>query len=233
MTSQLPGIINIYGLWKNTLDNTTGLYHRTPLLDAQEYSLPGFETGGPNGGPVEVWNSFDNNFTTIDLGPETYRPSHNSFMVAGAGAIADIAQLAGDSALYQQWNASASTLYSSMYRLLWNEDLQFWIDVAQGTNQQFLGRELIGYYPYRFDLGIEDDMVRGLEAGLTAQGFLTKFGPTTLEQTNPYYTALKNTTYCCVGLPHPEPVSYHGVVQLANCASSSGRVNHGRSAPVW
>ena len=198
LISQLNGTINIYGLWKVVLDNTTGLYHRTPLLDAQEYSLPGWLTGGPNGGPVEVWNSFDNNYTTIDLGPETYRPSHNSFMLAGAAAIANIAQLAGDSDLYQQWNTTAATLYSNMYKLLWNTDLEFWIDVAEGTNQQFLGRQLIGYYPYRFEIGTGDDMVRGLETGLTTQGFLTEFGPTTLEQTNPYYTSLKNTTYCCV-----------------------------------
>lgn len=84
-------------------------------------------SGGPNGGPVEVWNSFDNNYTTIDVGPETYRPSHNSFMVAGAGAIASIAQLAGQTALAQEWKTNRDTLYMNMEKLLWNEDLKFWI----------------------------------------------------------------------------------------------------------
>ena len=198
MTSQLQGTINIWGLWKAVLDNTTGLYHRTPLLDAQEYSIPGWLTGGPNGGPVEDWNSFDNNYLTIDLGPETYRPSHNSFMLAGANAIANIAQIAGNQAVYQDYNTTATTLYSNMLKLLWNTDLEFWIDVVEGTNLQALGRELIGFYPYRFEIGTGDEMVKGLEASLTSQGFLSYYGPTTLEQSNEYYTSLKNTTYCCV-----------------------------------
>lgn len=46
ITSQLEGIINMYGLWKWVLDNSTGLYHRTPILDAQEFSLPGYTVYG-------------------------------------------------------------------------------------------------------------------------------------------------------------------------------------------
>ena len=198
LTSQLEGIQNIYDLWLQVRDNSTGLYHRTPLLDAQEFSLPGWVTGGPNGGPVELWNSFDNNYTQIDNGPETYRPSHNAFMLAGATSIANIARLAGNTSLAQYWSAYASTLYSHMENLLWNQDLQFWIDVVEGTNQQVLGREMVGYYPYRFGIGTNDTMVRGLEAGLTSEGFLTYYGPTTLEQSNEYYTSLKNVTYCCL-----------------------------------
>ena len=78
LLSQLDGMIEMYYLWNSTRDNITGLYHRAPLSDAQEFSLPGYVTGGPNGGAVEVWNSFQNDFTTIWLGPETYRPSFNT-----------------------------------------------------------------------------------------------------------------------------------------------------------
>ena len=119
-------------------------------------------------------------------------------MVAGAGAIADIAQLAGETALAQQWSTYRNSLYSSMEKLLWNEDLKFWIDVIEGTNQQILGRQLIGFYPWRFEIGTTDDMRMGLEASLNSEGFLTDYGPTTLERSNPYYTALKNQTYCCL-----------------------------------
>ena len=241
LTSQLTGIINIYGLWKAVFDNTTGLYHRTPILDAQEYSLPGWTTGGPNGGPVEIWNSFDNNYTIIDAGPETYRPSHNSFMLAGARAIASIAQLAGNNGLYQQWNATATTLYSNMYKLLWNQDLQFWIDVVENTNEQVIGRQLIGYYPYRFEIGTDDEVIRGLEASLTPEGFLTYYGPTTLEQTNQYYTSLKNTTYCCVRgshatsyplLPRGATISLRVLRELMLILSSFGMANPGLLVPV-
>ncbi|KAI9751497.1 MAG: hypothetical protein M4579_006033 [Chaenotheca gracillima] len=198
LTSQLDGMITMFNLWNGTKDSKTGLYHRTPLLDAQEFSLPGFMTGGPMGGPVEEWNSFDNNFTTIDLGPETYRPSFNAYMVAAAQSISEVAQLAGNTSVAQQWNETASDLYDRMYSYLWDSESRFWIDVVQGTNLNVTGRQMIGYYPYRFDLNTDDESIRGLEAGLTSHGFVSDFGPTTLEQSNPYYTDFKNITYCCL-----------------------------------
>ena len=96
-------MIASYDLWNVTRDKKTGLYHRTPLSDAQEYSLPGYLTGGPSGGPMDVWNDFGlsasmgggNDYTLIWLGPETYRPSFNAYMIANAWAISDVAALAG------------------------------------------------------------------------------------------------------------------------------------------
>ena len=82
-----------------------------------------------------------------------------------------------------------------MQNQLYSNELNFWIDVVQGTNLRCQGREVIAYYPYRFDVGTSQKYISGLEAALTPEHFLTEFGPTTLEQTNPYYTALKNSTY--------------------------------------
>jgi hypothetical protein len=103
LTSQLEGMIAMYELWDVQKDNTTGLYHRTPLQDAQEYSLPGYLVGGPGGGPVQEWDDFGlspsmgggNDYGLIWSGPETYRPSHNAYMIAGAWAIAEVAKMAG------------------------------------------------------------------------------------------------------------------------------------------
>lgn len=104
LLSQIEGLIASYNLWNVTIDSTTGLYHRNPLQDAQEYSLPGYLVGGPNGGPMEVWNDFGvaapyggNDYNLIWLGPETYRPDFNAYMVAGAYAIGEVAALAGKS----------------------------------------------------------------------------------------------------------------------------------------
>ncbi|KAK5171898.1 uncharacterized protein LTR77_003535 [Saxophila tyrrhenica] len=119
-------------------------------------------------------------------------------MVAGAWAIADVASMAGDTALSDTWRAYGNDLYERMEEHLYSQELNYWIDVVQGTNLRCEGRELIGMYPYRFDVGTNDTYIRGLEAGLTPEHFLTEFGPTTLEQTNPYYTAFKNSTNCCV-----------------------------------
>ena len=92
-------MIAAYNLWTVQRDNVTGLYHRTPLSDAQEYSLPGYLTGGPGGGPMQVWDTFgltaQNDYSLIWLGPETLRPSFNAFMVSNAFAISEIANLSG------------------------------------------------------------------------------------------------------------------------------------------
>ncbi|KAK5123300.1 hypothetical protein LTR85_002730 [Meristemomyces frigidus] len=205
LVSQLDGMIASYNLWNVTIDSATGLYHRNPLQDAQEYSLPGYLTGGPGGGPMDEWNDFGlsaaqgggNDYTLIWLGPETYRPNFNAYMVANARAISRVASLAGKSALAETWSTYADDLYSRMEDMLYSEELNFWIDVVEGTNLRCEGRELIGYFPYRFDVGTNETFIQGLEAGVDNEHFLTEFGPTTLEQTNPYYTALKNTTYCC------------------------------------
>lgn len=59
LTSQLEGLELMYSLWDGLRNNVTGLYHWTPLADAQEYSLPGYLTGGPGGGPVVSLDSSD------------------------------------------------------------------------------------------------------------------------------------------------------------------------------
>lgn len=223
LLSQLDGMIKTFNFWNVTMDSTTGLYHRTPLSDAQEYSLPGFLTGGPNGGPMQYWQDFNNDFITIWLGPETYRPNFNAYMVAGARAISEVAALSGNAALAQDWNTTASELYTKMEDLLYNEDINFWIDVVEGTNYEAVGRELIGYFPFRFDVGTDEHMIQGLEAGLDSEGFITEYGPTTLEQRNPYYTALKNTTYCCVS-----SIQDHNKLSLTH--GSYGKARAGPSA---
>ena len=198
LLSQLDGLVYMYNLWNSTVDNSTGLYHRTPLLDAQEFSLPGYVTGSSTGGPVDVWNSFSNNYSVIWLGPETYRPDFNAYMVAGARAVSNVAQLNGNTSLASTWIDYASSLYSRMESTLWSNTSQFWIDVVQGTNLRVEGRQLIGLYPYRFDVGTEDSRIPGIEASLNEDAFVSAYGPTTLEQTNPYFTAEKNISYCCL-----------------------------------
>ena len=198
LESQLDGMVHTYYLWNATVDNQTGLYHRTPLLDAQEYSLPGWIVGGPNGGPVADYLSIDNNYSIIDNGPQTYRPNFNAYMVAGARSIATVAQMTGNLSLSMTWNEYADKLYSSMLDVLYDNNLNFWIDVVESTNLRIDGRQLIGYFPFRFDVGTNETFIQGLEGGLTTEHFLTEFGPTTLEQINPYFTALKNLTYCCL-----------------------------------
>ena len=167
----------------------------------------------------------DNNYAVIDVGPETYRPNFNAYMVAGARAIANVAQIASNTSLSSTWNGYAATLYQTMQQMLYDDDLNFWIDVVEGTNLQIRGRELIGYFPFRFDVGTDSQNIRGLETGLDTEHFLTTYGPTTLEQTNPYFTALKNLTYCFLWQGQSWPFStsvYLGTLaRIARTNSSS------------
>lgn len=225
LSSQLQGLIDMYNQWNVTKDKSTGLYHRTPLLDAQEFSLPGFLVGGPNGGPVEHWNSMSNDYNLIDNGPEVYRISFNSYMLAAARSISSIASMAGQGLVAQEWNTTAMTLLNSMRNTLYDEHLSFWIDVIQGSNIPALGRQEIGYYPYRFGIGTDDSNIRGLEAGLDNEHFIAPFGPTTLERTNPYYSTFKNITYCCIwngqSWPFSTSIYLHTLSSLARNNLSS------------
>ena len=100
--------------------------------------------------------------------------------------------------LASTWQNYGNDLYEKMQDLLYSRELNFWIDVVEGTNFRCQGRELIAYFPYRFYIGTNQSYISGLEAVLDEEHFLTEYGPTTLEMTYPYYTALKNNTYCCM-----------------------------------
>ena len=205
LTSQLDGMINMYNLWETERDNTTGLYYRSPLQDAQEYSLIGFLIGGPGGGPMQEWNDFGldasegggNDYNLIWRGPDTYRPDFNAYMVAGAWAMGKVASLSGQDDVAQTWHEYGDQLLQRMENNLYSDDLNFWIDVSQETDYRAEGLQLIGYFPYRFGVGTNETYIRGLEAGLTEEHFISDFGPTTLDQSNPYFTADKNSTNCC------------------------------------
>ena len=134
----------------------------------------------------------------IWVGPETYRISFNAYMVSNAAAISSIATLTGNTSVAAEWANVSATLYDNMNTQMYNDDINFWIDVIESGNIPAVGRQLIAYYPYRFGVGLEESKVRGLEAGLDSEHFITEFGPTTLEQTNEYFTAFKNLTYCCL-----------------------------------
>lgn len=52
---------------------------------------------------MQIWDDFgltvqqggDNDYNVIWIGPETYRPNFNAYMIAGAHAISTVANLTG------------------------------------------------------------------------------------------------------------------------------------------
>jgi hypothetical protein len=98
LTAQLDGMVRMWHEWDYTFDSNAGLYYFTPLWDAQEYSLPGYV----------ATKGVDNDLERE--GPNTYRPSHNAYMVANARTIAYIAGLAGKSSVQSKFDGLATSL---------------------------------------------------------------------------------------------------------------------------
>ena len=194
LTSQLQGLVRMWREWDFTFDSAVGLYYYTPLFDAQEFSLPCWVAS----------NSGQNNLTLLLIGPDTYRPSHNTYMVANARAIALTAQLASETTLAREYTSTADHIEAAMYEHLWDSDLQFFIDVikannhSQGHQGPVQGRQLVGLFPFRFGIGLTAKYANlSIQELFDPEGFQAPFGPTTLERRNEYYGATKPTTYCC------------------------------------
>ena len=187
--SQLDGMVRMWHQWDYTFDDDVGLYYFTPLWDAQEYSLPGYvATGG-------VDNDLERN------GPDTYRPSLNAYMVANARAVAEAANMIGNSSLASEFTEHADNIQDAMYAHLWDTKQQFFIDVIRPNNSDLSpiqGREEVGFYPFRFGVGTESKYITpSVNQLFDSEGFFTQYGPPTLEVRNQYYTAEKPSGYCC------------------------------------
>ena len=189
VNEQLSDMVRMWNEWDYTFDSSAGLYYFTPNFDAQEYSLPGYVVD-PSGS------------TDVQLdGPNTYRPSHNSYMVANARAIAEIATQTGDTSTALNFTQIANNLENAIYRHLWNPDQQFFVDIIRPNNpnlSQLTGREEVGFYPFRFGIGLAPQYANSSASAMfDPNGFLTQYGPTTLELRNQYYDATKPSDYCC------------------------------------
>ena len=134
---------NLFDQWKDALDTNKGLYWREPLADATEYTISSIDASGGQDG-----------FT----GGEAFRPTINSYMWANAIAIANVADLAGQSSIASDYRARAANIKSRFQADIWNTTLQHFIDRHQRTNQYvqyyqpIRGRELAGYVPWMFGM---------------------------------------------------------------------------------
>ncbi|PVH88495.1 hypothetical protein DL98DRAFT_628537 [Cadophora sp. DSE1049] len=187
-TEQLADMVRLWHYWNSVFDENVGLYYFTPNFDAQEYSLPGYVVD-PSGGQLQL------------DGPDTYRPSHNAYMVANARAIAQVAKQSGDSETASNFTQIADRLEQAMSDKLWDPVQEFFVDVIRPNNPNLtkvMGREEVGLYPFRFGVGLEPKYSNAsIQKLLDPQGFLTPYGPTTLEVQNEYYFATKPSDYCC------------------------------------
>jgi hypothetical protein len=211
-TNQLSDMTRLWDEWDFVFDRNANLYHYTPNSDAQEYSLPGYVTP-----PV------------LD-GPQTFRPSINAFMVGNARAIANVASQAGNAAVASNFTSIADKIEHAMYDHLWDPAQEFFVDVIQPNNPDLSpihGREEVGFYPYRFGVGLESKYsVAPVLELFDPQGFFAPYGPTTLEIRNQYFMAVKPDGYCCYWNGQSWPYS------TAHTLSSLAALYHSGKAAV-
>lgn len=222
LTSQLQGMLQLWHQWDFTFDSEVGLYYYTPTADAQEFSLPGWVVS--NGGL--------NNITLLDVGPDTYRPSHNAYMVANARAIAQTAKLAGNKALAMNYTSIADKIEDAMFKHLWDPDQHFFVDIIRINNYSLgqagiiQGREEVGLFPFRFGIGLSPQYANpSIQEIFDPEGFEASYGPTTLERRNKYYDAMKPTTYCCYWNGQSWPFSTAHVLKSLAAAYRIGNLS--------
>ncbi|KAJ8111057.1 hypothetical protein ONZ43_g5718 [Nemania bipapillata] len=116
LATQLDDMVRVWHLWDPFFDSDAGLYYYQPVWDAQELSLPGF-IADPNNKDWDLRKD----------GPDTFRPSHNAYMVANARAIARAAEISHDGLVQSQFLNIADDLEAAMYERLWAPEQEFFV----------------------------------------------------------------------------------------------------------
>lgn len=109
ITTHLSAMVNLYNQWKDSFDTNKGLYWREPLYDATEYTISSIDASGGKDG-------FGGGYA--------FRPTINSYMWANAIAIANVADLVGDSSTANDFRQRASTLKNRFQTDIWNTSKQ-------------------------------------------------------------------------------------------------------------
>ncbi|CAJ2512454.1 Uu.00g054690.m01.CDS01 [Anthostomella pinea] len=190
LSTQLDDMIRVWHEWDGVFDTAAGLYYYQPVWDAQELSLPGF-VADPN----------NTDWTLRHDGPDTFRPSHNAYMVANARAIARAAKLANAGLTELEFSTLADTLESAMYERLWAPEQRFFMDIIRPGNPNLTrlsGRQQVGLFPYRFGIGLNESYAQpALDSMFDTEVFLSPFGPTTLEIKDPWFMWMRPNELCC------------------------------------
>ncbi|RYO84047.1 hypothetical protein DL764_009386 [Monosporascus ibericus] len=203
LSAQLDDMKRMWHEWDFVFDKNVGLYYYKPVWDAQERSLPCY-IADPNGTDPVLQND----------GPDTFRPSHNAYMIANARAIARTADLAGNKSTEAEFDKLANVLEAAMFKHLWASEQKFFMDIIRPDNPdltRLTGREQVGLFPYRFGIGLEESYAQpAVDAMFDSQGFMAPYGPTTLEIRDPWFMGEKPDGYCCYwnGMSWPYSTSH-------------------------
>ena len=159
----LPDLVRNYEAWEKSHLGTNGLFWQIDDRDGMEMSIGG------------------------EARADGYRPAINSYMYGDAIAIANIADLAGQSDIAKQYRHKAAKLKQLVQEKLWDKSAQLF-EVLPCDKSRLVGvRELTGYTPWYFNLPDADKSAAWKQL-MDPQGFYAPFGPTTAEQRDPHFT---------------------------------------------
>jgi hypothetical protein len=164
LTSLLNDFVADYRAWENEKLTTNGLFWQFDVRDGMEESISGSRTN------------------------KNLRPTINTYMFANARAIAQIARLAGDKKIANEFDAKAAQLKKLVEEHLWNDDSKFF-EVRRGDTGNFTNvREEIGFVPWMFELSDDSENFVSAWKQLTdPQGFSAPAGVTTAERRSPQF----------------------------------------------
>jgi hypothetical protein len=159
----LDDLVADYRQWENEKQLTNGMFWQFDVRDAMEESISGSRTN------------------------KNLRPTINSYMFANAQAIANIARLASNKKLADEFDAKAAQLKKLTQENLWNEDANFF-EVRRDSGQLSNVREEIGFIPWMFELPDNNKKFNAAWIQLAdPQGFFAPFGITTAERRSPLF----------------------------------------------
>jgi hypothetical protein len=113
------------------------------------------------------------------------RPTINSYMVANARAIAEIARAAGRADIAEEFRAKAEKLRAATVDALWNPAAEFF-QVRLESGELSGVREAIGYIPWAHDVAGPEHVAAWKQVS-DRQGFWAPRGLTTAERRHPQF----------------------------------------------
>jgi hypothetical protein len=157
----LDEMVADYEVWESERQRDDGLFWQHDVKDGMEESI----SGGRH--------------------VENVRPTINSYMVANADAIAEIARLDGRTELAERYAQKARQLHEKMIAALWDPDAQFF-KVRLESGELSDAREAIGYIPWMFGLAGRKYATSWSQI-VDPAGFWSPWGLTTAERRHPEF----------------------------------------------
>ena len=150
-------------MWEEERLNADGLFWQFDVRDGMEESISGSRT------------------------KRNVRPTINSYMIANARAIAEIAGTAGQTETADEFRRKAEQLHARFRDAMWDEDARFFkVRFEDGGLSD--AREAIGFVPWMFDIPTADWACDDAWKQITdSDGFDAPFGLTTAEQHHPEF----------------------------------------------